>query len=238
MQASSLADAKNKNYVGSINKKLNVVFSFTQNGNSLKGYYYYDKIGVNIVLKGELVGGVITLNEVNEQGKTVARITLKQKSTGLYGTWQSLVEKRSYPIDLQATDKEIPQLPAQVLGDYNFKNDNGCKITLSITKSNSGYHFYYQTAKRQLKGKVTFARSLEEKLVYVNLHGIEWAEDSGDVSKNDEMDDDRVLPTVVQGLLSDTKIVIQNTGNAMNYYVKLSDCDEKFIELIKWKRPN
>lgn len=224
-------NAVTNNYIGNINKKLDVVFSLTQNGTKIKGFYYYEKVGVNISLTGEITGDKIMLNELNEQGKIVAVITLKLQPGKVSGTWQNVANKKTLTIALQKTSKQIPQLPAQVLGDYNFKNDSGCRITLSITKSNAGYHFYYYTAKRKLKGKVTFARSLEENLVYINLHGIEWAEDSGDVTDEDKIAPDRVLPTVVQGLLGDGEITIQNTGNAMNYYVKLSDCDEKYIHL-------
>ncbi|RZL39514.1 MAG: hypothetical protein EOO96_00450 [Pedobacter sp.] len=226
------------NYIGFINKKLNVVLSLTQSGNKLSGYYYYDKIGVNIKLTGEVIGESIKLTEINEQGKNVAKFSLTPKGENLIGTWQSFNSNQVLVVQLQQTEKQIPQLPTQILGDYNYKNESGCKITISITKSNKGYHFYYQTAKRQLKGSVTFSRDLGTEQVYINLHGIEWAEDSGDVTKDDDINEDRALPTVVQGLLDSKEIVIQNTGNAMNYYVKLNDCDEKFIHLKKWKKPN
>lgn len=233
-----VAGLTTKNYVGFINKKLKVVFSLTQSGNKLSGYYYYDKIGVNIKLEGEIIGESVKLTEINEQGKIQAKFILALKGEELNGSWKSLNDSKLLVVQLQQTEKQIPQLPIHVLGDYNYKNESGCKITLSITKSNKGYHFYYQTSKRQLKGAVTFSRDLDEEQVYINLHGIKWAEDGGDLTNETNIAEDRELPTVVQGLLDSNEIVIQNTGNAMNYYVKLSDCDEKFIHLKKWRKPN
>ncbi|RZK57301.1 MAG: hypothetical protein EOO87_03315 [Pedobacter sp.] len=229
---------KTTNYVGNINKNLMVVFSLTQSGNKIKGYYFYDKIGVNILLDGEVVNGTIVLLEISEQNKIVAKLMLKPAGDKLTGNWQNLSNKKSLPVYLEKTDKPIPQLPATVLGDYTVNNEEGCKLTLSVTKSNSGYHFYYKSAERKIKGRVTFSRSLTDNSVYINLDGIAWAEDSGDVAtmdgEEDDSKDDDELPNVVQGLLTGKEIIIQNTGNAMNYYVKLSDCDQKYIHLKKW----
>jgi len=227
------------NYVGDINKNLKVVFSLTRNDNKIKGYYFYDKIGVNIPLNGEVVDGNIILREISEQNKVVAKLMLKVAGHKLIGSWQNLSNNKLLSVNLEQTNKSIPQLPATVLGDYVVKDGEGCKITLSITKSNSGYHFYYNSGERKIKGSVTFGRSLIDNLVYINLNGITWAEDSGDVAQMDDQkqtsSEDSELPTVVQGLLTDKEIVIQNTGNAMNYYVKLGDCDLKYIHLKKRK---
>jgi hypothetical protein len=41
------------------------------------------------------------------------------------------------------------------------------------------------------------------------------------------------LPIGIDGLFSEKEITIQNYGNAMNYYVKLDDCGEKYIHFNK-----
>ena len=41
------------------------------------------------------------------------------------------------------------------------------------------------------------------------------------------------LPKDIEGVLYKDEITIQNSGNAMNYYVKFAECDLKYIHLTK-----
>ena len=41
------------------------------------------------------------------------------------------------------------------------------------------------------------------------------------------------LPQEISGELNENEIIIQNYGNAMNYYMKLGECDVKYLYLIR-----
>ncbi|MFV0470407.1 MAG: hypothetical protein ACK5L7_00005, partial [Paludibacteraceae bacterium] len=69
---------------------------------------------------------------------------------------------------------------------------------------------------------------------YLTLKNIEWSENEGALDEEGEQVDDSVeLPKEIQGVLYKNEITIQNTGNSMNYYVKIAECDQKYIHLIK-----
>lgn len=120
-----------------------------------------------------------------------------------------------------------------MVGIYN-SDYTQCKLSIDITKIKNEYLYNFNSKSRKFEGKVTFSRSLEEHLVYINFIGIKWAEDHGDVTN--EANTNRPngdLPAVVQGLLDDGEIIIQNYGNAMNHYLKIGECDFKYIDLKK-----
>lgn len=222
-----------RNYTGKLGNKTEVVFSLKNSNSKLNGFYYYDKIGIEIKLSGEIKNGIATIYELDDQNAKRAKITGKLSQNGFRGTWENLSTKKILSLQFMSLDKAIPMFPINIIGNYRVDEQDQCALSISITKSRGEYFYHFKNLKRDLKGKITFNRSISENLVYINFHGIEWEEDSGDVTKdNDESSAaDRVLPTVVQGLLSKGEILIQNTGNAMNRYVKISQCDLKYINL-------
>ena len=226
------------NYTGKLGSKTDVVFSLKNNSGKLSGFYYYEKIGTEIKLIGQVINGIATIYELDYQNVKKAKITGKLTQNSFKGTWESLSSKKVFPVQLISTNKSIPMLPNNLVGVYKVAEEDQCAMSITISKSKGEYVYHFKSSTRNLNGKVTFSRSLNENLVYINFYGIEWDEDSGDVTKDDDDEDssaDRVLPTVVQGLLSDGKITIQNTGNAMNRYVKIGECDLKYINLIRVK---
>ncbi|MEO5911397.1 MAG: hypothetical protein ABIP95_10945 [Pelobium sp.] len=219
-------------YIGKLDNKTDVVFSIKNSNGKLTGFYYYDKIGVEIKLSGTIVNGIATIFELDHQNKKQAKITGKLSNNDFTGKWESLSTKKSYALQLKLSPYAIPALPINLLGNYN----TDCNLSISIAKNNGGYFYNFKSNTRTLKGKVTFGRSLEENLVYINFIGIKWAEDDGDISN--ELNADKSsgdLPTVVQGLITDEEIVIQNYGNAMNHYLKIGECDIKYLHLKKDK---
>lgn len=228
----------NANYIGKLGTKTNVVFNLKNSNGKLSGFYYYEKIGTEIKLVGEITNGLAIIYELDYQNIMQAKITGKLTQSGFSGTWESLSSKKVFPIQLKSTSKPIPTLPNNLAGSYKVEEQNKCPLSISITKSKGEYRYQFKSATRSLNGKVTFSRSLDENLVYIDFHGIEWDEDSGDVTNDDDEESswgNDNLPTVVQGLLSDGEIAIQNTGNAMNRYVKIGECDLKYIHLKRVK---
>ncbi|ALL06865.1 hypothetical protein AQ505_16050 [Pedobacter sp. PACM 27299] len=224
----------NKTFVGSINHKIDVVFNLKNINGKITGFYYYHKIGIEINLTGIIDNGELLLYELDDQNIKKAKITGKLLKNSFLGRWEDLSTKKNFPIQLEETNKSIPSLPKKLLGTYKFDTKTGCRLTLKISKIKGTYVYSFNSSVRTLKGKVTFSRSLDEKLVYINLNGIEWADNTGAISDGDldaEPKETLNLPTSVGGLLSDGEITIQNSGNSMNAYLKIGECSAMYIQL-------
>lgn len=227
-----------KTFVGTINHKIAVVFSLKNVNGKVTGFYYYDKIGVEINLTGTINNGELLLYELDDLQTKSAKITGKLLKNTFVGRWEELSTKKNFPIQLQETQKSIPSLPKPLVGTYKFDTESGCPLTIKISKINGAYVYHFKSAVRTLKGKVTFSRSLDENLVYINFNGIEWEDNSGTISDDDldEEPKETNLPTSVGGLLSDGEITIQNSGNSMNAYLKIGECSAKYIQLKRVDR--
>ena len=69
---------------------------------------------------------------------------------------------------------------------------------------------------------------------YITFKDIEWSEYLGAIDpEGTKSEEDLELPKDIQGVLYKDEITIQNSGNAMNYYVKFGECDLMYIHLIK-----
>jgi len=130
-------------------------------------------------------------------------------------------------IDLQET------LLKKVLVGKWKSEDNRIKITIGI-KNKKLYHIV-KTAKNSWKGKVEVEASSEG--LYIIFSKVRWSEFRGDLSserdyeevgKPQELDE---LPMEIAALFDweNEEFIIQNSGNAMNYYVKFEESDRKFI---------
>lgn len=127
-------------------------------------------------------------------------------------------------------------------GDYILEPaDINCKMELNIYPREKQFAYRLKTSTRQLHGDVVITLNEKQDGYYITLKGIEWSEYEGAVTPGeDEMQaqEDIALPREVQGVLYENEITIQNTGNAMNYYVKFGDCDLKYIHLVKTEKDN
>lgn len=223
-----------KTFLGQINEKLKVVFQLQEANDEVSGTYFYEKTGLEIPVEGVLHDNALVLYELDYNRTKTAKITGTLNQREFSGTWESLTSPKTFPITLSETDKKVKPLPAAMEGVY--KNDgSGCVMTLEIRRVRGEYQYILQTSQRELKGKITFYRSLDETSNYINLEGIQWAENNGDVSNEEEPDaqKDLPLPTGIEGVLDEGEITIQNSGNAMNSYLKLQECDEKYIHFKK-----
>lgn len=160
-------------------------------------------------------------------------------------TVSACTNKKPEPVAEKADTK--PEVVLQktendpIEGIYETKLDDidsgECKITLEITKTSKGYSYFLKTEKRQLKGSATFTTEKSgEKLLF--LEDIQWDEYEGDISNEDENEDtseakEIEIPVGIgAGYVKDT-LTIQNYGNSMNSYTKISECGRKYIRLIK-----
>lgn len=134
----------------------------------------------------------------------------------------------------------------EMLEETQFDNIEGtyydemCGLTLMISKAQGEYYYEYISDERKVDGKVHLSTNEDQ---YFILENMEYAEDYFDISlaedneeKQKEYDRLKKIGKRQVGIdcyYDDEEIVIQNYGNAMNYYVKLYDCGEKYIHLIK-----
>lgn len=137
------------------------------------------------------------------------------------------------------TSKKVVAVKDQFAGHYvsvpiNEGEAKSCDITVDIVKK-AGKYLYTLTTDTTYKGSLKISR--EGKDTYVTFEGIPWAEYEGDISQDPEGEEterpEMEIPVGIDALFSGNEINIQNYGNAMNYYVKLGSCGDKFIRLVK-----
>lgn len=132
---------------------------------------------------------------------------------------------------------EIAKIDESIKGVYKA---NGCDISVEITETKDGYHYFLKTNVRKVKGKATFSTN-ESGEKYLVLEGIKWDEYEGDISNEEENDSvadskpkpELEIPVGIDASYVKDTLTIQNYGNSMNSYTKISECGEKYIQLIK-----
>ncbi|MCP2026234.1 hypothetical protein L1276_001378 [Flavobacterium sp. HSC-32F16] len=160
-----------------------------------------------------------------------------KKTVPVSETSESATTKGTVTLEKAFNEKSIE-------GTYETKaeeNDSGeCRLSLQIAKTKKGYSYLLKTKSSELKGIATFkTQKYGEK--YLILEGIKWAEYEGDISNEEENDSisdskDLEIPVGISASYVKDTLTIQNYGNSMNYYTKLSDCDRKYIQLIKLQK--
>lgn len=120
-------------------------------------------------------------------------------------------------------------------GDYYFENKEAdCKIHLKLYYLNDQLKYTIKTNTRQISSKARISLNEREDGYYITFEDIEWSEYLGVVDPEDENpNEDLPLPQDISGALYANEISIQNSGNSMNYYVLLGECDVKYIHLIR-----
>ncbi|MFV0471389.1 MAG: hypothetical protein ACK5L7_05085 [Paludibacteraceae bacterium] len=117
---------------------------------------------------------------------------------------------------------------------YMEENELNCGITLMLFRENEKLRYKLKTNTRELTNDAKIELNDKKDGYYLTLKNIEWSENEGALDEEGEQVDDSVeLPKEIQGVLYKNEITIQNTGNSMNYYVKIAECDQKYIHLIK-----
>lgn len=221
------------NYKGKIGTYLNIKFHLENENGNVSGFYFYEKFGVDINVIGTIKENKLTLYELNYKNDTIAIIKGTIDKYGIYGKWINYKNKIEHPLTLEKKEIEITRIPNNIIGEYH---NDVCNLTLSFSKLKGEYYYNYKSTERNLKGKVVFSR---EDDLYITLSEIEFAEDYFDISlpeedleKEKEYEELKRIGERYIGVdcyYSPEELIIQNYGNAMSYYVKLSDCGEKYI---------
>ncbi len=114
-----------------------------------------------------------------------------------------------------------------------------CDISVKITKTKDGYRYFLKTNVRKLEGKATYSEN-ESGEKYLILEGIKWDAYEGDISNEEETDsvaasnsEPLEIPIGIGANYVKDTLTIQNYGNSMNSYTKISECGLKYIQLIK-----
>lgn len=225
------------NYEGKIGTTLDVLFHLKNDNSKISGFYFYEKAGIDIEFIGKTEGDDFLAYELDFKKDTIAVLKGKISEASIIGKWTNIKSKKEYPLLLKKYNSEISPLPKSIEGEYY---NEICNLQLSFFKFKGNYYYKYTSNNRCLKGKVSFSR---EDDLYIILEGIEYSEDYFDISLPEEEEEkqkefDRLKENGkrqvgVDCYYSPEEITIQNYGNAMSYYVKLSDCGEKYIHFRK-----
>ncbi len=131
-------------------------------------------------------------------------------------------------------------LPFDAIGTYTAQGndadvENECEMTLMVFKKDNTYSYQLKTSKRMVSGKASFTKGEGQNEYYINLEGLPWEEYKGDISNqaDNKIAENIEIPISVDGEITEGEILIQNLGNAMNYYVKIGECGSKFIHLVR-----
>jgi hypothetical protein len=114
----------------------------------------------------------------------------------------------------QAKKKDIQE---DYTGTYKTDAAKGCAIELIVTKQNDGYHYKIKTSVRVQEGLLEVAKIDQD--VYFRFNGLLGTEPKDEI----------------EGQYTNDTIIIQNYGSSMNQYLNFSECDIKFLELLKIK---
>ncbi len=210
-----------KTYAGTINKKYEVVFQIKNNANEISGSYFYSNAGIDIPLAGKMTtANTVEMYELDYLNNQVAKISGTIRDSTFTGNWENLKTKQVFSIALKESSLIVPTLPTDLEGDYTVETDNPeiCDIAVQIKKVSGEYQYTFKTTQRDKKGKLQFIR-MPEAAVYIVFDGL--------------IPDDQEGGAGIEGMLDEKDIVIQNSGNAMNPFTMLKECDLKYIRLVK-----
>jgi len=127
-----------KNFTGTINGKLNVVFHIDNKGGELSGFYFYASKGIDIQLTGTITGQQLEIYELDNSNNKTAKISGEIKNSVFTGTWQNLSTNKILTISLKETEAKVEALPSSLEGTYktqvNDSMDNSpCEVAVTIS---------------------------------------------------------------------------------------------------------
>lgn len=150
-------------------------------------------------------------------------------------------ENNSKEVIIDSTNKNKESIEGLYKIQPDPNSTDECEISVEISKIKNDYVYFLKTKLRKLKGKATFSTN-ESGEKYIVLEGIKWDDYEGDISNEDETDsisDSKQasaaleIPVGIDASYVKDTITIQNYGNSMNSYTKISECGRKYIQLIK-----
>lgn len=171
--------------------------------------------------------------------KSCENLSENQKSTEIHKSEQKKNTEINRNIDslqnvAQYADSE--DLLFDIAGNYTLPEDKvtDCKFFLSLFFKNGTLKYDIQINTKKHSGNAEIVLNERADGYYITFKDIEWSEYLGAIDpEGTNSEEDLELPRNIQGVLYKDEITIQNSGNAMNYYVKFGECDVMYIHLIK-----
>ena len=171
--------------------------------------------------------------------KSCENLSKNQKRTEIYNSEQKQNTEINRNIDsLQnvAHYADIEDLLFDITGNYTLPEDKvtDCKFFLSLFFKNGTLKYDIQINTKKHSSNAEIVLNERADGYYITFKDIEWSEYLGAIDpEGTNSEEDLELPRNIQGVLYKDEITIQNSGNAMNYYVKFGECDLMYIHLIK-----
>lgn len=137
-----------------------------------------------------------------------------------------------------STHKNIEDIEGLYETQPETPSTDECQISVEIIKAKNGFTYFLKTKIRQLKGIASFTTN-ESGEKYIVLEGIKWDDYEGDISNEDNDSISKTdtkqleIPVGIDASYVKDTLTIQNYGNSMNSYTKISECGRKYIQLIK-----
>ena len=147
-------------------------------------------------------------------------------------------ERKPEKIAIDSTIKKKESIEGFYETQTDPNSTEECAISVEILKAKNGYSYVLKTKLRKLKGIATFTKN-ESGEKYITLEGIKWDDYEGDISREEESDSTETdhkeleIPVGIDASYVKDTLTIQNYGNSMNSYTKISECGRKYIQLIK-----
>lgn len=122
-------------------------------------------------------------------------------------------------------------------GNYSFKDkSSACRLDLKLYYINEQLKYKIKTNTREISDNAKIVLNEKKDGYNITFEKIEWSENTGATDPEGKKSDKKLpLPQEIEGVLLKDEITIQNIGNAMNDYVKLGECDAKYIRLVREK---
>ena len=90
-----------KHFAGTINDDIEIIMSLNRNKNSLSGYYYYKKIGIQIFIDGSIdEKNNIILNEYDKNSVQTGTFIGILNNDKLSGTWQNPTKTKNFKFNI------------------------------------------------------------------------------------------------------------------------------------------
>lgn len=224
---------------GVIGDNMEVSFTIKRRHRDITGFYYYKSTGTDIELTGHVDGQNVEFQERDYKRAIRADITGRFTEGGFTGEWKDRITAKTYPVSLTLSPFTEQALPDDITGIYKTESEY-CPMQVEIKKEQDIYTYTMTTPSgKEFNGQAAFQRpNSEDSIFYITFPDVKWAENRGNLNTGN--DDDKLPESLetsgIDAVWDDGNIIIQNTGNAMNYYVKIADCGDKFIELKKERK--
>lgn len=236
-----------KNFEGTIGEEF-VYLHLKKRSGELEGFYFSKKQGEDIMVRGSIDGsdGTINLGAWNQEEGYTIQIKGQIKGESFSGGWTDRRTNEKKPVKLKESKVELTPSD-EIVGIYTTESEwddladlCDCPMRLKIEEEAGKYIYTLRISQIQYRGDVSLSREIDhdnDETIYITLDGIPWAEWLGNIAHIEDEEDMPELMEIsgVDGVWDSNRnsIMIQNTGNAMNYYVKLKECDCKYIYLSR-----